>query len=494
VIKDSPSVVDEMRRWAADGLQFADVSIRQLDALAEYFPSSASHPLARFVDKVTAETGLLVYVAARVGESGLRPTLASITRRLAPHVRANETAVAIMRNPHYAAALSMGHIALTSAGATDPQFDAIVSGAFANRYFRSVEQPAFREAEVAWLQGLRNGCHSIPPEVIESSLLLHPPHPIYASRNELYALTHDVMYCTDFGARELDITVRALADLHASLDACLSWAIAEDDLDLVGELVIARVLANGGMSPAVVAGLQMIRDGWFGDPLCVPGPCFDTEEHKRLSGICAAGYAFRECYHTTYVAGILGYLAGYRNDGRWSEPTPALVAGCEPDLLTMLQPYQRVNESTAPIATRGADVPLRELGALAELMLGEPLAQDQWLTTLSACDLGSREALAVLTDCLIIEACRNYDLAVLARTMATIPLLGLPISPTLVAAVRFLLAQDVGGGYLGAQFLLAENRAHCAAPDVIAALRRALAEVAVHLEAGWSSSAVPTAL
>ena len=122
-------------------------------------------------------------------------------------------------------------------------------------------------------------------------------------RDDAYALTHLVMYCTDFGFRagKFPRKPSLILDEAASL---LAKCLDAEDYDLAGQVVLAWPLTATPWSAAAAFGFRVLARGE--DAVGVlPGGTTRLDRLDRLHGLEKNRYAFATAYHAAYVTGLL---------------------------------------------------------------------------------------------------------------------------------------------------------------------------------------------
>jgi hypothetical protein len=474
-----------LEAWTDRGLRFAEWSLPRLTGATPSPPPVSADPLPRFADKLLAETSFLLRVARRTQRSLERDaTLHRLFGVLQALARDDAVALSLMRHPQLAPIVSTAHAVLTANGFPDAAFEEIAARALADARFTTLHVE-MQSAHASWLQQVRTGERKASGSVGATSSLRNPPHPIYAARVDSYVLSHDAMFFSDFGDVALDIDAATRDALLRSLDALVAQWLWEDDLDAMGEMIIARALVGGPPSTNVVVGLRVLDRAWVGEPPAIPGRRFDAAHHAGLVGAEADRYRMRHCYHPTYVAGILGCIARSHGGLDGSRQVQALRAPADADLLAELSAAFGAGEPATNPRHRPT---LREGMALLGLSAERPARGSHLLKALDEDDLGAANALLLLADCLMIEACRTYDLTALAELLAAIPMLDLPPSPTFVTALRFVLDQRVSSDSFGARLALARSAARSSAADVVDAMERSMHMATDHLTSCWANT------
>jgi hypothetical protein len=438
--------------------------------------------LERVCDKVVAETALLVLLAARLG--GTFREIASSSRALArglePLARPERTALSLRRHPETVMSLGFAHTALTAAGFPDENFEEIVSSAFATGQASSIERLPFRELDLRWQEHLREG--SAAPRIDDIwpyTTLCRNPNPCFMLREEIYALTHDVFYSTDFGRADLPLLrgVQVGKRLAHLIDALLAGRIAAYDYDLILELILAKICARQRWSPHVSFGFDFAakvesHTGYL------PGPSYEASVAAALQPLARAAYEFRHRYHTYYVFGLVCLAA---------LDTPAespMLESVREEALAGPSPQATARECIAigtrsvrlaskhPLDDKFSDVSRnRRCAEVAANEVAEPQKEVlpdrspegsemtvSWVDVLENSHLDAQAQTLVALDCVVMQACRDYDLPVLVGALTL--LMRAPVSDTFAVrcCAQYLACQVRCDGAVGAQSV-AERKA-----------------------------------
>jgi hypothetical protein len=404
---------EHAQRTLAAVLRRAVEVLRGLPALEPEWPEDGSK-LERFVDKLAAETALLILLARRVEtlDSDVRDLVDDLAERLGPHARSDRTAVMLLRYPHAASTLGFAHIALSSAGYEDARFDALIRGCFENDQLTSVERVPFRFSELLWqcrllgVDGIRGAGAADGLSILSSS-----PNPCFGVREQCYQLTHAVMYATDFGRNPGGVAGRRA--VRRTVDSFLAWRSAKEDMDLVGELLVTVECLDEPWSPAArIAATQLWRT-WrsLGH---IPDIYYDAREHERLTGTAARAYEVRRTYHSTYVLGLLCSLVAARGQRR----QPGDGCGHAEVLLDTPPPSVDHVRDALP---RGV------------------------IEAVAAAPVCGRCRTTFVLDCALLLAVKSYDLVRAARLLADVVDHGAEPSPAATASIEFMRHQRLAG-------------------------------------------------
>jgi hypothetical protein len=487
-------------------LKFAERNVDLLDKHAKFWNDDVD-PFVSLADKVLIETSLLVLLANRVSQPS--PELHTLVNRLADRlsllVRSEKSRVLLLRYPHTAASLGIGHIILSKLGREDKEFDLLIRDAFETGHVEAIERIPYRSMDLRWLRGLIY-TEEMPDfdNLLPHSILTSTAHPIYMTAADTYALTHGLMYITDFGRMTPPASL-ALDRVEAITDAALACNILSENLDLLGELLMNAAILGRPWSPYARFAWHMLARTWD-DLGFLPCPSFEGSVYASLTGEEASSYVFRHVYHTYYVGGILCALllrhpeegcANISGGTSWtgkSKVDPKLVARCEysvrlaKDFSDGKDSENGKLDSSAWVLADSREGPDQGdlnintlLVRIINYQASSGNAKPRWLEVLPDAQLGDNELALVLADALLIDAIREYDLATLADALIISMRLSLPISPTFIEATTFLIRQQLPCGAIGAHFVVPGNLTSIEAGRITSGLAHAIHLAATHL-------------
>lgn len=430
-------------------------------------------PVATLADKVVVETMLFAMLASRVRElpETVRASLDDICGACSAWVRNPKNTMLLTRHPHTAVTLGIGHVALSQSGYADDGFDSLVRRAFASGRIHAIERLPYRAMEVLWLKSLLFQ-QTDPgfPELLPASILLAPSHPVYMTEADCYALTHALMYLTDFGRIALPPQV-SRAHLRRLLDSALAWNILGENLDLLGELLMAHEFIGGPSSPYVEFAWHMFSTTWtqFG---FLPCPSLDPKQYQSLNGEEAQAYAFKHTYHTTYVGGILCALllnsphAQNVSDPENRQDFKPLIHKLDEAAAEARHFFAEQDGRPYPADKKPVTEPLNtafDTLSLITLRMSEcPTLNNaqsrQWIKVLADSPIDHEGLALILSDGLLIHAAKEYELGVLGRALADRSRSKLPVSTTFLEAAEFLADQQLPDGAIGAHFAAAKDK------------------------------------
>ncbi|CAM3950277.1 DUF6895 domain-containing protein [Nocardiopsis gilva] len=134
---------------------------------------------------------------------------------------------------------------------------------------------------------------------------VHRVDPFSATENQVYALTHALLYATDLGGRPAPPCGGQEAErrLREALHTLLGVHLATDHYDLAAELVMCAEIA-GDVSDGLVRHAWRRITAAQREDGSIPGPPFQEAVLAERTGAAADAYVFRTCYHTTLVTAL----------------------------------------------------------------------------------------------------------------------------------------------------------------------------------------------
>jgi hypothetical protein len=296
---------DDLSRQVVLALEFASGVLDDIE-------SAAAGTLSRIAEKVVAETAMLLYAVAHLRATHLRveTACASLASRLGPLARNTEVQAAVCLDPGQALDHAMAHILLDSVGYADVAFDSLLQGT--RQVGRQVgpERLPHRLLEQSWLEQIwPHGAPSRrrPSEAVAASALGRPLDALKASRADIYAFTHSVLYATDMGRQPLASASRR-RDIEADALVALGFALDAEDCDLTAEVVWIWPMLGLRWHPAALFALQGLIElqDFLG---FLPGIGFASQSVIGMSSEQRERHVRATCYHTVYVMGFLCAVA-----------------------------------------------------------------------------------------------------------------------------------------------------------------------------------------
>lgn len=448
---DRAYLVDILNRVLA----FAQRTIERIDLLTPHWPDEQGSEGADQRDKTTSEAAILLLVAHRTAARlpQLRPAVESLRDALAVAVRNQNALMRSYRSRHSAVTLAMPHLVLNSVGSPDPSFDRFVEYSRMDPW-PYVECAAFRIAESRWLRSLTSGGDIDFDDLLPFSIYATELNPWDMTRMDIYALTHWLMYASDFGARPLPPQLHATS--ADSIAAAIKRELPSEDLDLLGELLMGAWMLGGDFSTECIAAWSVLTAAWESLGF-VPSPSFSAAQFKARTEEAKEAYAVANIYHTQFVFGMLAALLLQRTP-RWTprEPLPraitsSVIAECRK---CAARAATFVGAELNPTLTEWPSQSIETWPVLSAIAHKKEAKTPFWITALEA-SLQEADRSRIGLDALLIEAVRQYDLDAVAK------LLHLAVSaqhrstpsPVVCSALVWLSQQQTPEGAIGAYFI-----------------------------------------
>lgn len=285
-----------------------DIAVNGLKRLNENTPcwSEAIDEYASIQDKLVVESLLLVLILMRFKErsSGVQERLQEICEFCAPQVYTPRNRMLLGRYPHTAVTFGISHLALSRMGYGDPAFGRTLEAIFRSQQAYGIERLPYRAMEVRWLHASLLGDQSAQfDDLLPVSMLQVQAHPLRMSISDSYALTHALMYVTDFGDHPPPVGLN-ISRLESIIDQLLAVQIVNENLDVLGELLMSLMFLGRPWSIRARFAWHFLSETW-GQYGFLPSPSFETPEYAKLNAKDAQAYAFKHTYHTLYVGAIL---------------------------------------------------------------------------------------------------------------------------------------------------------------------------------------------
>ena len=370
----------DLQRRVERAFDLAETTIEQIVACESGLDLSA---LEAPPDKVVAETAMLLRAVATLPDGTVRRCrVAALGSQLAVYAQGPRIAAGIALHPSLARDYGAAHIVLRAAGFGSPRCDAALERARLADAAQGRERLPHRELEQAWLAWLCDGKTPIAG-LAERTALGRGIDLVFGKRDDVYALTHALMYATDFGGAALPGLSRSPERIAAEADSALAGALDDDDFDLAGELLLTAPYLRREWSPAASFGFAVLA--FVEDEVGVlPSLSLDREGYERHDPARRAAYVTAVAYHTAFVMGLL----------------------CAAILRQEERPCLGRIETSAATADR-----------LIEELLADP-KRPQWLMFIRRLDRGQRAALTpFLLDVAIRRAARRLELGEVERAL-----------------------------------------------------------------------------
>jgi hypothetical protein len=288
-----------------------DTSARAMSALsADGYCDPAEPGNMVQPEKVVAETAMLLLAADAVKHHvEVRERLETGARLLIPVARGERMRTGLTLYPALARDFAFAHICLTRLGHPDPAFDRLVVRSISARSAPGRERLPHRDLEQEWLlrlHALESSANSAPrddPHLSARSMLGRTLDAMGSSRDDVYALTHALMYVTDLGTRHPRLP-RSIGAILADAEAALAWTLDDQDYDLGGEILLAWPMLRRRWSASAVFGFRVLArvedEAGF-----LPTPMTRVDRYLALTGDDRTRYILATAYHAMYVMGLL---------------------------------------------------------------------------------------------------------------------------------------------------------------------------------------------
>lgn len=288
-------------------------------------------------EKPVAETAMLIYAASACRHrSNVSSKVHELARILVPHARSDRVFADIALHPALAFTFAVPHVLLTRLGYPDSSFDDFLKSCLSSDAINGHERTPLSSLERRWIRSLWTGekPDGAWQATLRASVLSSPLDILGGLREDVYALTHLIFYCTDFGFRSWRLPRRRSVIL-AEASSLLAKYLDSEDYDLSGELLLSWPFTGGRWSPSAVFALRVLASVEQ-EVGILPCGNVNVARLNRLEGEERTRYALGTAYHTAYVMGFL-CAACLRSD----RLPPVKIAGprVEPSCLTRLRGY-----------------------------------------------------------------------------------------------------------------------------------------------------------
>jgi hypothetical protein len=274
-------------------------------------PESSAHATAVGVllrEKIVSEAAMLLLCVEPLHglDARIHHRADALVRLLIPHARDQDVRAAICLDPGLARDHAVAHVILSRLGFPDPGFDELLAKSLDLGPDFGPERLPHRRLEQTWLARLwpiLRAPRRHDTSLASESPLGHPMDVLGATRLDIYAFTHAVMYATDLGGRAMP-RVRKRAAVADDAEACLAFSLDTNDFDLTAELLMTWPML-GLPSSAVASFAFSVLAGVEDELGFLPGLAFDRERYERTPDAERVRFALSTCYHTVFVMGFL---------------------------------------------------------------------------------------------------------------------------------------------------------------------------------------------
>ena len=384
-----------------------DIARRALDLFAVEGYTDAETPEYSFrPEKPIAETAMLLYAASAAKYlPAVSTRIEETASLLAPHARSQRTLLNLALHPSVCFDYAVPHVLLTKLGYRDDRFDEVLRSCINAQCRNGHERPPFASVEQRWIASLWTDAE---PGVewqgdLIKSVLYQPIDTLGGLRQDAYAFTHLVMYCTDFGFRR-GLFPRSRSEILNQAQSLLARCLDEEDYDLGAEVLAAWPLSGAPWCASATFGFHVLAS--VEDQVGIL-PCGSTKPDrlKRLDGKDRTQYALGTAYHTALTMGLL----------------------CAASLRPGRAPFVQISGTQAD-------------KSFLDKLLGY-LHKDQghWQSRLSELDDLELQSLAhLLVDVAVVQNCRKHDYHAVSEVLRIANQYGFGNSPICAQGAQLL--------------------------------------------------------
>ena len=373
----------------------------------------ASPALSFGPEKPLAETAMLLYAASA---ARARPNVArhidEIAGLLGPMARSDRVLVDIALHPALAFKFAVPHVLLTKLGYPDSSFETFLQSCISATVCDGHERALTASFERHWIDRLWSGTNRLagPRPSLRDSVLNASLDILCGLRDDAYAFTHLIFYCTDFGY-DADGLRRRRAMVLTEASSLLARYLDAEDYDLAGEVLLSWPLTGSKWAPVAALGFRVLAS--IEDQAgTLPGGHSNPARLRALAGDARIAYALGTAYHTAYVMGFV--CAACLRPGR---APPTRISGFR-----------------------------FETACLRSVLSYIKNDQGHWQTVFS--NLAAHEQLALapfLFDIAIVQTSRRHEYELVREILTVACTYKIPLSPIASQAVELL--ERIGGCY-----------------------------------------------
>ncbi len=296
----------DLVRRLGNAFEIAERAVRLLAPSGYQDPNDSTVGVS--AEKVVSETVLLLLACNSVAAqyTDISSRLQKIARLLIPHARNEQVIIRMCLNPGLAYDYAFAHICLGCLGFPDTQFDRILHLCSEAEALGSRERLPHRTLEQEWLKRMWGSSNTKDRDeywAVALSMLNRSIDPFTASRDDIYAFTHAIMYISDLGGRTSRLP-RAKGDILADAETALSICLDQQDYDLCGEILLTWPYLGAKWSATAAFAFRVLMrvEDAVG---FLPAPLTRLDRYYELSDEERPRYAMATVYHTAYVMGLL---------------------------------------------------------------------------------------------------------------------------------------------------------------------------------------------
>ena len=251
--------------------------------------------------KETAELSILYSALTSWSATRGEPALEPIKLHLLTFLAQPELSEWVRKLPAFYSPYVVAYLPLRSVGIRIQAFEEALKPLHRAGYPQALETTPYRELEfqhLAWKAGFTRrppNCGSL----YRRTALARCRNPIYFSAEEVYSVTHTLIYMTDFVGDVCSLGEGEKIRAREIVEALLLHYRRKLDWDLSSELLLNLVGLGAASTPLFANCMRAIAEAWRSDG-ALPGPGFPS-----LPPDAVRKQYFQRCYHTTLVGAIL---------------------------------------------------------------------------------------------------------------------------------------------------------------------------------------------
>jgi len=302
-------------RRVINALDVARRMVRAIDERASFDAANGSRTESAdglLRGKVVAETAMFLLCLQPILnlDERIRERVEVLANLLIPLARNSDVLAAICLDPGLAGDHAVAHAILSRLGFPDTDVDELLSVSLSIAPDFGPERLPHRVLEQAWLArvwGVFRPPTRRESTLVASSMLGRPLDALGATRLDIYAFTHALMYASDLGTRRI-ATTRSKAAIAADADAALAQSLDSNDFDLTAEVIMTWPMLGSRWSATATFAFGIIAE--VEDSVgFLPGLTFDSTRYHAHTGDDRSRFALGTSYHTAYVMGYLCAVA-----------------------------------------------------------------------------------------------------------------------------------------------------------------------------------------
>jgi len=370
----SGSAAEALNAFIEKGMDWMDAHLEEFD------PFAAGRPFEIRLGQRVGELAILLHAYLRLTrrESDRRALrMADLLERVQRHP---EFVARLVRSPLEFILFAEVYANLRAVGREDPEMHALIQRVVDAGFLEQTERFPNRMMDIRAcldLGGFESDYPSLP-ELYERSILAGRLDPLLMSQEDLYAITHVLMFLYGFGTRcDHSLPDSSRAALERLFPGLLVLVAQERHWDLMAELLICWEcvgLQATEISERAWAELEQLQDS----DGAIPGPEWAARLHAEL-GEASGGAGeedsyFAHHYHTTLVSLIAACLRRRRLEGHRLRP-PRREAAARAERRSSFERRSDAARAARAWLGRLADDVLSagdaQAGLLSQLLLGQ---------------------------------------------------------------------------------------------------------------------------